>query len=75
LIIIMMGCLISMTIKYPTFLTMITGNIIYYLINLEENGNEIFFMFRNVFILLILLGLYSLTRKIYLNLLDYEKKN
>lgn len=75
LIIVMMGWLISMTIKYPTFLTMITGNIIYYLINLEENGNEIFFMMRNVFILLILLGLYSLARKIYLNLLDYKTNN
>jgi len=75
LTIVVMGCLISMTIKYPTFLTMITGNIIYYLINIEENGNEIFFMIRNVFILLILLGLYSLARKIYLNLLHYKTNN
>jgi len=64
-IILAMGGLIGLTIPSPTFLTMITGNIIYYLINLEENGNEIFFMIRNVFILLILFGLYRLARKIY----------
>jgi hypothetical protein len=75
MIIVMMGFLVSITIKYPTFLTMITGNIIYYLINLEENGNEIFFMIRNVFIILILLGLYSLARKIYLHLFDYKTNN
>ena len=72
LIIVMLGWSVSITKEYPTFLTLITGNIIYYLINLEENGNEIFFMLRNVLILLILFGLYILARKVYLNLMDYK---
>lgn len=75
LIIIMMGYLVKITIKYPTFLTLISGNIINYLINLEENGKEILFMFRNLVFLLILLGLYCLARVIYLNLLNYKRNS
>jgi hypothetical protein len=69
LIFLMMSYLIHMTINSPTFLTMITGFIINYLINIEENGNEIFFMIRNVFLILILFGFYSLARKTYLILM------
>jgi hypothetical protein len=75
LIIIMMGYLVKNTIKYPTYLTLISGIIINYLINLEENGKEMLFMFRNLVFLLILLGLYCLARVIYLNLLNYKRNS
>ena len=48
IIITVMAILIKLTMNYPTYLWLISGNILYYLINIEENGNEIFFMVRNV---------------------------
>ena len=41
-IIAIMATLIKMTIHYPTFLWLFSGNILFFLINIEENGNEIF---------------------------------
>ena len=56
-IITMMAVLIRMTIHYPTFLWLFSGNILFYLISIEENGNEIFFMLRNIgFIFMIFCG-------------------
>lgn len=48
IIVTIMGALIKMTMQYPTFLWLFSGNILFYLINIEENGNEIFFMLRNI---------------------------
>jgi len=67
-IVIIMGLLIKITIHYPTFLWLFTGNILFFLINIEENGNEIFFMVRYIIITLILFGIYLVSRKIYLTL-------
>jgi hypothetical protein len=65
-IFIIMGGLVKITEQYPTFSWLLSGNIIFYLINIEENGNEIFFMFRNIIIILGLLGIYVVAHKIYL---------
>jgi len=61
----LLGLLVKITTPYPTFLWLLSGNIIFFLINIEENGNELFIMLRNIFILMILFSLYLITRKIY----------
>ena len=64
-IIYLLGFLVKTTTPYPSFLWLLSGNIIFFLINIEENGNEIFFMFRNTIIILILLVNYLIICKIY----------
>ena len=68
-IVYLLGLLVKITTPYPTFLWLLSGNIIFFLINIEENGNEIFFMLRNIIIIMILLAVYLITRKLYLMLL------
>jgi hypothetical protein len=63
-IIVIMGTLIIMTIQYPTFLWLFSGNILFFLVNIEENGNEIFFMLRNVWLIFLLFCGYLLSNKI-----------
>jgi hypothetical protein len=65
MIIFIMGLVISKTSQYPTLLMLFAGNIIWYLINIEDNGNDIFFMFRNIVIILSLFALYIWAGKIY----------
>jgi len=62
-IIVVMGALIKMSVQYPTFLWLFSGNILFYLINIEENGNEIFFMLRNVGLIFLIFCGYRLTEK------------
>jgi len=69
-IIYLLGILVKITTPYPTFLWLISGNIIFFLINIEENGNELFIMLKNMIIILILLMIYLITRKIYSMVLD-----
>jgi hypothetical protein len=64
-IVVVMGILIEITAQYPTFLWLFSGNILFFLINIEENGNEIFFMIRYIIIILIIFGAYLLSHKIY----------
>jgi hypothetical protein len=54
--------------EYPTFSWVLSGNIIFYLINIEENGNEIFFMFRNIILIFALLALYFIVNRVYMRL-------
>ena len=63
-IIYLLGILVKITTPYPTFLWLLSGNIIFFLINIEENGNKIFFMLRNTIIIMILLALYVATGKL-----------
>jgi hypothetical protein len=65
-----MGGLLKLFNEYPTFSWLLSGNIIFFLVNIEENGNEIFFMFRNVIFLLGLMVLYLLAHKIYLKVFN-----
>ena len=67
-IIYLLGILVKITTPYPNFLWLLSGNIIFYLVNFEGNGNEIFFMFRNTIIIITILAIYLLIRK-YLLLL------
>jgi hypothetical protein len=64
IILYIMAYVISKTSKYPTFIIIFVGNILWYLINIEENGNEIFFMLRNMLIILCLFALYLSADKI-----------
>ena len=64
-IIYLLGFLVKITTPYPTFLWLLSGNIIFFLINIEENGNEIFIMLRNIIIIMILFAIYLISRKIY----------
>ena len=61
----LLGFLVKITTPYPTFLWLLSGNIIFFLINIEENGNEIFIMLRNIIIIMIFFAIYLITRKIY----------
>jgi hypothetical protein len=64
--------LIAITSKYPTFMVMFVGNVMWYLINYEENGNEIFYMLRNTVIIGLLLIIYTMIVKLYT--IYYNKK-
>ena len=68
-IVIVMGLLIKITIPYPTFLWLFTGNILFSLINIEENGYEIFFMVRYIIFTVILFVLYLVSQNSYLKLI------
>jgi hypothetical protein len=59
-----MAGLLKITPDFPTFSCFLSGNILFFLINIEENGNEIFFMLRNIGILVVILGCYVAGRKI-----------
>ena len=64
-IIYLLAILVKITTPYPTFLWLLSGNIIFFLISIEENGNELFFMLRNTIIILISLAIYLIALKIY----------
>jgi hypothetical protein len=57
--------MVKLMYGYPAFMIMISGNIIWYLINFEANGNEIFIMLRNLIIILGLFVLYVLAYQAY----------
>jgi hypothetical protein len=64
-IIYLLGLLVKIAKEYPTFLWLFSGIIIFFLINTEENGNEMFIMLRNVAILMILFAGYSIVYRLY----------
>jgi hypothetical protein len=66
-IIFIMGALIEMSAQYPTFSWLFSGIILFYLINIEENGNEIFFMVRNISLIFLIFCIYLLTNKTILS--------
>ncbi len=72
-IIAIMAGLISISLRYPAFLLFFTGIIIDYLINIEENGNMIFFMFRNILLLLFAFCGYLCVFKTYTYVSNYKK--
>ncbi len=69
----MMAGLIAMTLQYPTFMVLFVGNIMWYLINFEENGNQIFFMLRYIILTSVLFILYIMVYKIYVNYINNKK--
>ncbi|MDO9071459.1 MAG: hypothetical protein Q7V36_08075, partial [Deltaproteobacteria bacterium] len=64
-IIAIMAASINMTIHYPTFLWLFSGNILFFLINIEENGNEIFYMLRNIGLIFMIFCGYLVANKIF----------
>jgi hypothetical protein len=60
-----MAASIKMTMNYPTYLWLFSGNILYYLINIEENGNQIFYMVKNVGLIFILFCGYVAVKQIF----------
>lgn len=71
-IIVIYGVIVIKMNNYPTFMILFSGNIIWYLINFEANGNEIFFMLRNIIIILLMFALYILAYKTYAMLYNYK---
>lgn len=65
LIFIVLAGLIKLTSQCPTFLWLFFSNILFFLVNVEENGNEIFFVTRNIIFILALFGIYILVYKTY----------
>jgi hypothetical protein len=61
-----MGALIKTTLQYPTFLWLFSGNILFFLINIEENGNEMWFMLRNIGFIFMIFCAYLLVNKIFI---------
>ena len=64
-IIAIMAALIKMTMHCPTFLWLFSGNILFWLINIEENGNEIFYCLRNIGLIFMIFGGYLVANKIF----------
>jgi hypothetical protein len=60
-----MAASIKMTMNYPTYLWLFSGNILYYLINIEENGNQIFFMVRNIALIFMVFCGYVAAKQIF----------
>ena len=67
-LIVIYGIIVDKMFYYPTFMILFAGNIIWYLINFEANGNEIFFMLRNIVIILLFYGLYISAHRLYFGL-------
>jgi hypothetical protein len=63
-LIVIMAAAIRITVHYPTFLWLLSGNILFYLVNVEENGNEIFYMLRNVGLIFVVFSGYLAATKI-----------
>ncbi len=72
LIFIVMAALVKLTAGYPTFLWLFCSNILFFLINVEENGNEIFFVVRYIIFILALFGMYILAYKTYEKLSPHQ---
>jgi hypothetical protein len=64
-IIYLFGKFVKINKNYPTILLIFSGSFIFFLVNVEGNGNEIFFMFRNIIIIIILFAIYLIICKLY----------
>jgi hypothetical protein len=63
-LVIMMAGLLKMTINQPVFFWLFSGNMLNFFIYVEENQYEIFFMLRNIIIIIALFLLYLVAEKI-----------
>lgn len=68
LLLILMIYLIKITNHYPIFLWLFSGNILFYLVNIEEAGTDIFFLLRHILLILIIFAIFILFQKTYLTL-------
>jgi len=60
----LMGVLLKITEHSPTFLWLFSGNILFFLVNVEENGNELYYMLRNVGLIFMIFCCYAVIKKI-----------
>jgi len=63
-LILLMRFLIKISCQHYVFLWIFSANIMYYLVNIEDNGNDIFFLIRNILLILMLYGLVILVQRI-----------
>ena len=71
MLLILMSSLNKLTNQNPFFLWLFSGNILFYLINIEEAGTDIFFLWRHILLILFLFVLYILFQKTYISLNEY----
>ena len=71
LLLILMSYLNKITYQYPIFLWLFSGNILFYLVNIEEAGTDIFFLLRHILLILFVFVILILFQKPYFTLRDY----
>lgn len=71
MLLILMGYLNNLTNQNPFFLWLFSGNILFYLINIEEAGTDIFFLLRHIILILFVFGIYILFQKTYISLREH----
>jgi len=71
MLLILMSYLNKITNQNPFFLWLFSGNILFYLINIEEAGTDIFFLLRHILLILFLFVLYILFQKTCFTLREY----
>lgn len=68
MLLILMSYLNKITNQYPIFLWLFSGNILFYLVNIEEAGTDIFFLLRHILLILFMFVIFILFQKTYLSL-------
>ena len=71
MLLMLMSYLIKITSQYPFFLWLFSGNILFYLINIEEAGTDIFFLLRHILLILFVFVIFLLLQKTYFTLREY----
>jgi len=71
LLLILMSYLNKITNQYPIFLWLFSGNILFYLVNIEEAGTDIFFLLRHITFILFVFVILILFQKTYFTLREY----
>jgi hypothetical protein len=71
LLLILMSYLIKITEQYPIYLWLFSSNILFYLVNIEEAGTDIFFLLRHILLILIVFVVFILFQKTYFALREY----
>jgi hypothetical protein len=68
MLLILMSYLNKLTNQNPFFLWLFSGNILFYLINIEEAGTDIFFLLRHILLILFVFVVFILVQKTYISL-------
>ena len=66
MLLILMSYLNKLTNQNPFFLWLFSGNILFYLINIEEAGTDIFFLLRHILLISLMFAIYILFQKTYI---------
>ena len=71
MLLILMSYLNKLTNQNPFFLWLFSGNILFYLVNIEEAGTDIFFLLRHILLILLMFAIYILFQKTYISLREH----